>query len=79
MKLIYFGSVSVLDMEFDIPEELLILVRLLQLPNDEWRKIRDKGKLPKPKVELAGLEIVGLVLKQRLSAYSTTAEVRPIA
>lgn len=58
----------------EVPEELVSFVRLLLFPQDEWEKIRNKGKLPKPKVDIALLFIIADVLRRRAQDYPTSLE-----
>ena len=67
-------SVFVLESDLELPQ-LISLVRLLLLPLDEWAKARDKGKPPKPKVDLEALNIIYDVFDLRLKGYPTTVEV----
>ena len=68
-------SVFVLESDLELPPELISFVRLLLLPLDEWAKVRDKRKPPKPKVDLEALNIIYDVLDQRLKGYPTTVKV----
>lgn len=58
-----------------IPDDFVQFVRLLQLNDQEWIRIREKETLPKPKVDPTVLEAIRLVLDQRLQRYPTTIEV----
>ncbi|KAG7098312.1 hypothetical protein E1B28_000273 [Marasmius oreades] len=58
----------------DISEPMLLLVRLLVLPGDEWKKAKQKRKLPKARADTQCLEIVRRVLENRLSQYPTSVK-----
>jgi len=59
----------------ELPPQLLTLIRLLLLSPEEFKKIRDKGKLPKNKVDLPLLDIAIRALQLRVEEYPTTVEV----
>lgn len=71
------NSVFVLRTDCELAEELVSFVRLLLLPKDEWEKVAQKSKLPKPKLDKDVLTIAVDVLEKRLKDYPTTLEVRP--
>ena len=50
-------------------------MRLLLIPTDEWDKTSRKTKLPKPKVDIAVLDVIQATLLRRLKEYPTTLEV----
>ncbi|GJJ06311.1 hypothetical protein Clacol_000502 [Clathrus columnatus] len=63
------------EMEGDIPkppEELISFIRLLTMPEDEWLKTREKGKIPKPKFVPKVANILIRALELRLKQYKTT-------
>ncbi|KAF9010631.1 hypothetical protein BDQ17DRAFT_1234041 [Cyathus striatus] len=70
------GGDDTFDFEYDfaISPGFLSLVRLLLLHDDEWKKAKDKGKPPKPKVDVEVLKCISGVLQRRLQEYPTTPE-----
>ncbi|THH18749.1 hypothetical protein EW146_g2289 [Bondarzewia mesenterica] len=64
----------VLEMNYELPNELISFVRLLLLPVSEWSKIRVKSRLPKAKIDDKILSVAINVLKRRIAEYSTTYE-----
>ncbi|KAF8249417.1 SET domain protein [Wilcoxina mikolae CBS 423.85] len=63
-----------LDHSFDIPEEVLVIVRTLLLSTSEFKRHRDSGKLPKPLLTEDVALILTTVLEARLKDYPTTIE-----
>lgn len=51
-------------------------VRLLLMSTEEWEKTNRKGKLPKPKVDIAVLDVIENMLTRRLKDYPSSVEVR---
>ena len=49
--LIMSSSTFVLETDLTLPDQLISFIRLLLFPKEEWDKTRDKGKLPKPKID----------------------------
>lgn len=68
-------SIFVLESDTEVPEALKAFVRLLLLSGNEFTKARDKGKLPKPKIDGQILTIMIDVLTNRLSQYPTSIQV----
>ncbi|CCL99660.1 uncharacterized protein FIBRA_01680 [Fibroporia radiculosa] len=64
----------VIGTDCQLPEELVSFARLLFLPRDEWEKVRQKSKLPKPKIDAQVLSVAEDVLSRRINEYSTTIE-----
>ncbi|KAL5121666.1 Ribosomal lysine N-methyltransferase 4 [Pleosporales sp. CAS-2024a] len=55
--------------------ELVILVETLLLPEDEYERLRKKGKLPKPdKITSRGAEFLHRLVQTRAAQYATTLE-----
>lgn len=75
--LITFSSTFVLETDLTLPDQLISFIRLLLLPKEEWDKTRDKGKLPKPKIDRDLIAVALEVLKERQRDYTTTLEVEP--
>jgi len=71
-------SILVLEIDMELPEPFISLIRLLLLPPDEWVKARDKGKIPKPKPKLDAttLRVTQDILERRLALYPTSIQVR---
>ncbi|KIK69268.1 hypothetical protein GYMLUDRAFT_214349 [Collybiopsis luxurians FD-317 M1] len=67
-------DVFALDMDYEIPESMISLTRLLHLSTDEWEKAREKGKPPKPKLDTQALDVLVTVLRKRLGQYPTSVE-----
>jgi SET domain-containing protein 6 len=62
----------------EIPEATIAFARLL-LEEDVWEKARDKGKVPKPKVETteSGLQVLDVLLEScaiRMRTYTCSIE-----
>ncbi|KAL0575683.1 Ribosomal lysine N-methyltransferase 4 [Marasmius crinis-equi] len=64
-------DVLVVESDADLPQAMILLIRLLTLPDDEWKKAKQKGKLPKAKADAQALGIASRVLEDRLSQYPT--------
>ncbi|KAH6914399.1 hypothetical protein BKA70DRAFT_1261294 [Coprinopsis sp. MPI-PUGE-AT-0042] len=58
--------------ELDIPPPVVQMTKLLLLPHDDWIKARDKGKLPKPKMDPEIMRILEKALLKRYSLYRTS-------
>lgn len=55
--------------------ELVILVESLLLPNEEFDRLKSKGKLPKPeKITSKGAEVLHKLVQARAAQYGTTLE-----
>ncbi|KAF8533624.1 SET domain protein [Trichophaea hybrida] len=63
-----------LDHSFDIPEEVLVIVRTLLLSTSEFERYRDNGKHPKSLLTEDVALILTRVLEARLKDYPTTIE-----
>jgi N-lysine methyltransferase SETD6 len=64
-------------MDGELPPALLSFIRLLTFPTSEWTNTRNKGKLPKGKIDDARiLQIITAVLQERLREYATSIEVK---
>jgi len=72
---ISWDSTFAFESDLEPPDPLLSFIRLLMLPQDEWEKIKKKGKPPKPKTDAVALGLVCDVLVKRLDLYSTTIQV----
>jgi thymidylate synthase ThyX len=64
--------------ELDIPPAIVQMTKILLLPQDDWEKARDKGKVPKPKMEPEIMQMLEKVLHRRSSRYRTSIEVRQV-
>jgi SET domain-containing protein 6 len=67
-------DVFILDADLDIPDTMISLIKLVLLSPGEWEKARNKGKPPKPKVDIEVLGIIVKILTQRLKEYHTTLQ-----
>lgn len=65
-------STFVVESDAEVPPEMVSLVRLLSLPLDEWIKVKNKNKMPNPKLDATVLEVVEKVFRLRLQAYTTS-------
>jgi len=71
-----FDSMFVFEWDFELPPALISFVRLLTLPQEDWERTREKGKVPKAKVDVGVLGVVGEVLGRRIGLYPTSIQVR---
>ncbi|KAF9067729.1 hypothetical protein BDP27DRAFT_1225377 [Rhodocollybia butyracea] len=67
-------DVFILEMNNEIPQVMISFIRLLYLPADEWEKVREKGKPPRPKLNSQVLDLLISVLKNCLARYPSTIE-----
>ncbi|KAK0505072.1 SET-domain protein [Armillaria luteobubalina] len=72
-------DIIVIEADLEIPPALISLIKLLSFSSDEWRKVRGKGKPPKPKLDSATVDIIKDVLDQRLQQYPTSLQDDEIA
>lgn len=70
------GGDDVFDLYFDleIPPSIISVIRLLLLPDEEWEKIKEKAKPPKPKMDAVALTVLHEVLQRRLKEYPTSIQ-----
>lgn len=70
------GGDDVFDLYFDleIPPSIISVIRLLLLPDEEWEKIKEKAKPPKPKMDAVVLTVLHEVLQRRLKEYPTSIQ-----
>ncbi|KAI8094076.1 hypothetical protein BDF21DRAFT_331545 [Thamnidium elegans] len=69
----------VIDTEYEIPLELIIAVHVLLATSDEFEKMEEKQKLPKPKLTQEVKNVIENILKKRLEQrYDSTLEVNNI-
>jgi SET domain-containing protein 6 len=55
--------------------ELVILVEMLLVPQDEYERLKSKGKMPKPeKMTSNGTEFLHKLVQARIAQYATTLE-----
>ncbi|GAA5801774.1 hypothetical protein HPULCUR_007227 [Helicostylum pulchrum] len=65
----------VIDTEYEIPQELIIAVHVLLATSDEFEKMEEKQKLPKPKLTQEVKNVIENILKKRLEQrYETSLE-----
>jgi SET domain-containing protein 6 len=66
-------------METDLtPSDALVsFTRLMLSTADEWKKAREKSKIPKPKLDVDVLTVLVDVIEKRLKEYPTSLEVCP--
>ncbi|KAJ3809029.1 hypothetical protein F5876DRAFT_44779 [Lentinula aff. lateritia] len=62
----------VLGTDYEIPEAMISLTRLLYLSSDEWEKVQEKSKPPKPKLDSQVLNLILVVLQKRIAQYPST-------
>ncbi|KAG7446559.1 SET domain-containing protein [Guyanagaster necrorhizus] len=67
-------DIVVIEADLEIPPALISLIKLLSFSSDEWRKVRGKGKPPKPKLDSATVDIIKDVLVRRLQQYPTSLQ-----
>jgi len=67
-------DVFVLETDLQLPVSMVSFIHLLLLPSGEWERSRDKGKLPKSKIDGQLLPLILLVLRRRLEEYPTSLE-----
>ncbi|KAF5355520.1 hypothetical protein D9758_006380 [Tetrapyrgos nigripes] len=67
-------DVLVFEADMELPSQLLTLIRLFLLSPEELKKVQDKGKLPKNKVDAPLLDIVIRALQMRMQEYPTSIE-----
>ncbi|KAL4245586.1 Ribosomal lysine N-methyltransferase 4 [Abortiporus biennis] len=65
-------DVFVLSTDCTVPEDLISLARLLLLSSSDWKRAKEKSKLPKPAMDEETLPIVIDVFERRLKEYLTT-------
>lgn len=68
-------SIIPLQITYPLPPPLLAFLTLLVLPTATYESAKSKGKLPRPKITLEGVEVGRKVLGMRLAEYATTLEV----
>lgn len=54
---------------------MISFAKLLLLSKDEWEKVREKSKPPKPKLDGALYDVLISTLENRLAQYPTALEV----
>lgn len=69
-----FDECFVIDTEHEIPLELIVSVLVLTSTVEEFAKMEEKQKLPKPKFTQAVKDILIKILEKRLARYTTTLE-----
>ena len=80
LRSIFLFSVFTLEYPHnELPLALIGFIRLLLLSDSGWTKAKDKGRLPKPKVDFeddgaAVVSMVKTVLNKRLGVYAGTLE-----
>ncbi|KAG8967720.1 hypothetical protein FRC03_009413 [Tulasnella sp. 419] len=67
-------DVFAFDAAFDLPDDFLVFIRLLSLNESEWKKAQEKNKLPKPKKDLATLQVAEKAVVKRMEVYPTSLE-----
>jgi len=65
----------VIETDCEVPKELVSLAHLLLQSPGDWGKTKEKGKLPKGKLNAEALPVASGVLQKRLLEYPTTLEV----
>lgn len=75
------GSTFVIEAgDIEIPSPLISFARLLLLSPEDWEKVKQRQKLPKPKLsEEDGptvLDVINQGLQHRLNQFPSTVEVR---
>ncbi|PFH49761.1 hypothetical protein AMATHDRAFT_146943 [Amanita thiersii Skay4041] len=67
-------DILVIESDYQVPPLMISLVRLLTFSQAEWEQAKGRSKPPKPIMEPAVLDIITVVLQQRLKGYGTTFE-----
>jgi hypothetical protein len=67
--------VFTLEADMKIPESLVAFVSLLTRSQEDWKKLKSTGKMPKPKSDATTVGIIQDILKKRLGLYPTTIQV----
>ncbi|KAJ3933631.1 MAG: hypothetical protein NXY57DRAFT_891707 [Lentinula lateritia] len=62
----------VLGTDYEVPEAMTSLTRLLYLSSDEWEKAQERSKPPKPKMDFQVLNLILVVLQKRIAQYPST-------
>ncbi|CAO3670452.1 unnamed protein product [Rhizopus stolonifer] len=62
----------VIDKEYEIPDELIVSVHVLCSAVDEFEKMEEKQKVPKPRLTKEIKEKIQKILTKRLERYPTT-------
>ncbi|EAU91065.1 hypothetical protein CC1G_03233 [Coprinopsis cinerea okayama7 len=62
------------DWDLDLPPAALSLVRLLLLPDNDWKKAQSKGKPPKPKADSDILLVLEKAIEKRQAQYPTAIQ-----
>jgi SET domain-containing protein 6 len=83
----YLGEQDIVDTGYDIivsdpftlqesvSPELVVLVETLLLPEEEFERLKKKGKLPKPeKMTSKGAELLHQLVRTRLTQYATSLD-----
>lgn len=86
-RLQYLDEQDIIDTGFDIvasnpfslqeslSPELIILIETLLLPEEEFQRLKGKGKLPKPeKITARGAEVLYKILQARVAQYASTLD-----
>ena len=73
--LLHLFSVFVLEHSSPLTDEVISFTKLLFLPTAEWEKARDKGKPPKPKLDVVCSTTLQDVIERRMKSYPTSLEV----
>lgn len=68
-------SIIPIQITHPLPPPLLAFLTLLLLPTAPYESAKSKGKLPRPKITLEGVEVGRTVLGMRMSEYATSLEV----
>jgi len=65
--------------DLEVPSPLISFVRLLLLSPESWEKVKEKQKLPKPKLSeedgITALAVINQGLQRRLVEFPSTIEV----
>lgn len=86
-RLEYLDEQEILDTGYDITAsspftiqeslspELIILIETLLLPTDEFNRLKQKSKLPKPeRITSRGAELLHRIVQARIAQYATTLD-----
>ncbi|KAF2114915.1 hypothetical protein BDV96DRAFT_87934 [Lophiotrema nucula] len=86
-RVAYLDEQCVIDTGYDITTtspfvisesvstELVVLIKTLLLPEDEFKRLKSRGKLPKPdNIPLQGAQLLQAIVKARAAQYPTSLE-----
>jgi SET domain-containing protein 6 len=69
------NSIFVIEYDFEAPPAMVSFAKLMLLSKDEWEKVQEKSKPPKPKLEGSLVDILISTTRTRLAEYPRTLQV----